>query len=106
MDIITSHFRPFVSFTKSFVQKIKIFEKKKKTSGYIITLHLDPKNHNHLMYSSLKKMSTALQVILAQFLPFYSNFIPLLLLSFFWGGGGIPLSPYPRHQGEPYFIGP
>ena len=59
-------------------QKIKIFEKKKKTPGYIIILHLHPKNHNHLMYSSLKMMPTALQVILGQFLPFYSIFVPKL----------------------------
>ena len=38
----------------NFGPKIKIFEKKKKTPGYIIILHLHPKNHNHLMYSSLK----------------------------------------------------
>ena len=45
------------------------FKKKKKPPGYIIILHLHPKNHNHLMYSSLKMMLAALQVILGQFLP-------------------------------------
>ena len=54
----------------------KIFLKKKKTPGNIIILHLHPKNHNHLMYSSLKMMPTALQGILGQFLPFYSIFRP------------------------------
>ena len=78
MDSITSHFGPFVPFTQFLAQKIKIFEKKKKTPGYIIILQLHPKNHNHLMYSSLKMMATALQVILGQFLPFYSIFVPKL----------------------------
>ena len=78
MDSITSHFGPFVPFTQFLVQKIKIFEKKKKAPGYIIILHLDPKNHNHLMYSSLKMMPTALQVIIGQFLSFYSIFVPKL----------------------------
>ena len=81
MDSITSHFRPFVPFTQFLAQKIKIFEKKKKTPGYIIILHLHPKNHNHLMYSSLKMMPTALQVMLGQFLPFYSIFGPKLKFS-------------------------
>ena len=63
-------------------QKIKIFEKKKNTTpGYVIILHLHPKNHNHLMYSSLTLMSTALQIILGQFLPFYSIFDPNLKFS-------------------------
>ena len=62
-------------------QKIKIFEKKKKTPGYIIILHLHPKNHNHLMYSSLKIMPTALQVSLGQFLLVYSIFGPTLKFS-------------------------
>ena len=34
------------------IKKSKIL--KKKTPGYIIILYLDPKNHNHLIYSSLK----------------------------------------------------
>ena len=80
MDSITSHFGPFVPFTQFLAQKIKIFEKKKKTPGYIIILHLHPKNHNHLMYSSLTMMSTALQIILGQF-PFYSIFDPILKFS-------------------------
>ena len=53
----------------------KILKKKTKTKtlalGYIIILHLHPKNHNHLMYSSLKMMLAALQVILGQFLPHF-----------------------------------
>ena len=81
MDSITSHFGPFVPFTQFLAQKIKIFEKKKKTPGYIIILHLHPKNHNHLMYSSFKMMPTALQVMLGQFLPFYSIFGPKLKFS-------------------------
>ena len=68
MDNITSDFGPFVPFTQFLAQKIKIFEKKKKTPGYIIVSHMHPKNHNHLMYSSLKMMPTALQVILGTFL--------------------------------------
>ena len=55
-------------------------KKKKKTPGYIIILHLHPKNHNHLMYSSLTLMSTPLQIILGQF-PFYSIFDPILKFS-------------------------
>ena len=50
------------------------WKKRKKTPGYIISLQLHPKNHNHLMYSSLKLMATALQVILGQLLPLYSIF--------------------------------
>ena len=61
-------------YTQFLGQKIKIFEKKKKAPGYIIILHLYAKNHNHLMYSSLKMMPTALQVILGQSLLFYSIF--------------------------------
>ena len=54
-------------------QKSKFLKKKTKTKtpGYIIILHLHPKNHNHLMYSSLKMMLAALQVILGQFLPHF-----------------------------------
>ena len=78
MDSITGHFRPFVPFGHFLAKKIKIFEKKKKTLGYIIILQLHPKNHNHLMYSFLKMMPTALQVILGQFLTFYSIFGPKL----------------------------
>ena len=55
-------------------QKSKNFEKTKTKTlalGYIIILHLHPKNHNHLMYSSLKMMLAALQVILGQFLPHF-----------------------------------
>ena len=74
MDSITSHFGPFLPFTQFSAQKIKIFEKKKKTPGYIIILHRHSQNYNHLMYSFLKIMATALQVILGQFLPFYSIF--------------------------------
>ena len=83
MDSITSHFGLFVHFTQFLAPKIKIFEKKTKTKtpGYIIILHLHPKNHNHLMYSSLKMMPTALQVMLGQFLPFYSIFGPKLKFS-------------------------
>ena len=73
MDNIISHFRPFIPDTQFLGQIIKIFEKI-KTPGYIIFLHLYAKNHNHLMYSSLKMMPTALQVILGQFLLFYSIF--------------------------------
>ena len=62
-------------------KKIKMFEKKKKTPGYIIILHLHPKNHNHFMFSSLKMMPTVLQVSLGQFLPFYSIFAPTLKFS-------------------------
>ena len=68
-------------FTQFLAQKIKIFKEKEKTPGYIIILHLHPKNHNHLMYSSLKMMPTALQVMLGQFLPFYSIFGPKLKFS-------------------------
>ena len=57
-------------------KKSKFLKKKKKIPGYITILHLHPKNHNHLIYSSLKMMQTALQVILGQFLPFYSVFGP------------------------------
>ena len=73
MDSITSHFGLFVHFTQFLAPKIKIFEKKTKTKtpGYIIILHLHPKNHNHLMCSSLKMMLAALQVILGQFLPHF-----------------------------------
>ena len=81
MDNITSDFGLFVPFTQFLALKIKIFEQKKKTRGYIIISHLHPKNCNHLMYSSLKMMSTALQVILGQFLPFYSIFGPKLKFS-------------------------
>ena len=70
MDSIASHFEPFVSFTQFFAQKIKIFEKREKEPEYIIILHLHPKDYNHLMYSSLKMIPTAVQVILGQFLPF------------------------------------
>ena len=66
----------FVPFTQFLAQKVTISEKKKKIPGYITFLHLHPKNHNHLIYSSLKMMPTALQVILGQFLPFYSVFGP------------------------------
>ena len=52
MDSITRPFGPFVPFIQFSDQKIKNFEK--KTPGYIIILYLDPKNHNHLIYSSLK----------------------------------------------------
>ena len=69
MDSITSNFGPFAPFTQFLAQKIKIFEKTKKPPGYIVMLHLRLKNHNHLMYSSLKAMTIALQVILDQFLP-------------------------------------
>ena len=81
MDSITSHFGPFVPFTQFLAKKIKIFEKKKKAPGYIIILQLHPKDHNHLMYSSLKLMATALQVVLGQFLPLHSSFGPKLKFS-------------------------
>ena len=48
------------------------FLKKGKNTWIYNHLHLHPKNHNHLMYSSLKMMPTALQVILGQFLPLNS----------------------------------
>ena len=80
MDSITIHFGLFVPFTQFLAEKIKMFEKMKKTPGYII-LHLHPKNHNHLMYSSLKMMPTALQVSLGQFLLVYSIFGPTLKFS-------------------------
>ena len=81
MDSITSYFGPFVPFTQFLAQKIKIFEKKKKTPAYITILHLHRENHNHLIYSSLKMMPTALQVIINQFSPFYSIFGPKLKFS-------------------------
>ena len=59
-------------------KKSKFLKNRKKTPGYIIILHLHPKSHNHLMYSLLKMMPTALQVILGQFLPFHSIFDPKL----------------------------
>ena len=62
-------------------KKSKCLKKRKKTPGYIIVLHLHPKNHNHLIYSSLKMMLTALQIILGQFSPFYSIFAPKLKFS-------------------------
>ena len=62
-------------------KKSKFLKKRKKTLGHTIILHLHPKNHNHLMYSSLKMIPTALQVILGQFLPFYSIFGPKLKYS-------------------------
>ena len=82
MESIASHYRPFVPFTQFWAQKIRILEKKEKnTPGYIIILHLHPKNYNHLMYSSLQMIPTALQVILDQFLPFYYIFGPKLKFS-------------------------
>ena len=78
MDSITSHFGPFAPFTQFLTQKIKIFEEKKKSPGHIIILCLHPKNHNNLMYGALKIILIALQVILGQFLPFYSIFGPNL----------------------------
>ena len=78
MHISTGYLGPSLPFPHFLAQKIKIFEKKKKAPGYIIILHLHPKNHNHLMYSSLKMVPTALQVILGQFLPFYSISGPIL----------------------------
>ena len=64
-------------------QKVKLFEKNKKTPGYVIILHLHPKiiPQSFDVYSSLKIMLTALQVILGQFLPFYSIFGPKLKFS-------------------------
>ena len=79
MDNITSHFGPFAPFTQFLAEKIKIFEEKKKSPGHIIIiLHLHPKSHNYLMYGALKMILIALQVILGQFLPFYSIFSPNL----------------------------
>ena len=63
------------------LRKSKSLKKRKKIPGYIIILHLHLKSHNHLMYSSLQMMPTALQVILGQFLPFYSIFGPKLKFS-------------------------
>ena len=63
------------------LSKSKSLKKRKKIPGYIIILHLHLKSHNHLMYSSLQMMPTALQVILGQFLPFYSIFGPKLKFS-------------------------
>ena len=48
------------------LSKSKSLKKRKKIPGYIIILHLHLKSHNHLMYSSLQMMPTALQVILGQ----------------------------------------
>ena len=53
--------------------------KQRKNRREISSLY--PKNHNHLMYSSLKMMPTASQAILGQFLPFYSIFGPKLKFS-------------------------
>ena len=63
------------------LRKSKSLKKRKKIPGYIIILHLHLKSHDHLMYSSLQMMPTALQVILGQFLPFYSIFGPKLKFS-------------------------
>ena len=62
-------------------KKSKFLKKKKKTPAYITILHLHRENHNHLIYSSLKMMPTALQVIINQFSPFYSIFGPKLKFS-------------------------
>ena len=77
MDSITSHFGSFVAL--NFDPKNHFFKKRNQTPGYIIILHLHPKNHNHLMYSFLKMILTALQVVLGQYLPFYAIFGPKLL---------------------------
>ena len=70
-------FRPLFALSTFFGPKTQNFwKKKKKTHAYILILHLHPKNHNHLMYSSLKMMPTALKAILGQFLPFLLHFWP------------------------------
>ena len=78
LHIIMGHLCLLLNF---WPKKSKLLKKKKKTPGYIIIPHLYPKNHNHLMYSSLKMIPTTLQVILGQFLPFYSIFGPKLKFS-------------------------
>ena len=63
-------------------KKSKFLKKRKKhlNKHLNIILHLHPKNHNNLMYSSLKLIPAALPVILGQFLPFY--FLPFKIKSF------------------------
>ena len=78
LHIIMGHLCLLLNF---WPKKSKLLKKKKKTPGYIIIPHLHPKNHSHLMYSSLKMIPTTLQVILGQFLPFYSISGPKLKFS-------------------------
>ena len=73
LQVILGHFCLLPNF---WPRKSKFLKKRKKARGYIIILLLHSKNHNHLMYSSLKMMPTALQVILGHFLLFYSIFGP------------------------------
>ena len=77
LAIILGHLR----LLPNFWPKKSNFWEKEKIPGYIIILHLHSKNYNHLMYSSLKIMPTALQVVLGQFLPFYSISGPKLKFS-------------------------
>ena len=72
---------PLCPFHTFWSKSSKFLKKKKKSHAYILILHLHPKNHNHLMYSPLKMMLTALTVIFGQFLPFYSIFGPKLIFS-------------------------
>ena len=78
LQVILGH---FCFLPNLWPKKSKFLKKKKKAPGYIIILLLHPKNHNNLMYSSLKMMPTALQVIPGQFLPFCSIFGPKLKFS-------------------------
>ena len=67
-------FRPLFALSTLFGPRNQNFLKITKILGDIIILHQCTKNHDHLMYTSLKIMPTALQVILGQFLSFYSIF--------------------------------
>ena len=64
LQVILGHFCLLPNF---WPRKSNFLKKRKKARGYIIILLLHSKNCNHLMYSSLKMMPTALQVILGQF---------------------------------------
>ena len=57
LQVILGHLCLLPNF---WAKKSKFLKKRKKSPGYIIILHLNPKNHNHLMYSSLKMMPATL----------------------------------------------
>ena len=80
MWIAFKSFWDICAFYPIFGQKNQNFWKREK-KGYVIILQLHSKNHNDLMYSSLKMMVTALQIILGQFLPLYSILGPKLKFS-------------------------
>ena len=69
------------AFSPIFGPENQNFWQKEKNTWIYHHFNMDPKNHDHLIDSSLKMMPKAWQVSLGQFLSFYSIFDPKLKFS-------------------------